>query len=188
MKNLVCESLEEYRQLRLLLEQSGKFEEVEQLDEDWRTKMKKGLVGAAMAGSLLGGMPRQAHSQTKEPEQTQQNAENVYKDNLTFLKDHRIQLGEGSSNKEFRHKAEMVLWKNATYRFSMATADTSVGKLVMKLKDISNKTVLTSIDPKTKEISSTIDFTCPKTGVYYMYYDFDEGKSGSGLATIYLVQ
>lgn len=55
MKRIVCESLEEYNQLN-------------KIDENW----KKGLVGAAMIGSLIAGMPKQIQAQSSEPVKTEQ--------------------------------------------------------------------------------------------------------------------
>ena len=55
MKKLVCESLYEFRELQ-------------ELDEDWKDKVKKGLIGAAMVGSLMGGIPKQAQAQTQMKE------------------------------------------------------------------------------------------------------------------------
>jgi len=46
-----------------------------------------------------------------------------------YLKDFRIQLSKGSPGEELRYKAQMSLWKNTKYRFSMCNADDSQGSL-----------------------------------------------------------
>ena len=48
-------------------------------------------------------------------------------ENAKYLKDFRIQLGKAATQSEFRYKANMSLWKNTKYRFSMCNAENSKG-------------------------------------------------------------
>ena len=105
-----------------------------------------------------------------------------------YLKDFRIQLGEGSAHSEFRYKANLSLWKNTKYRFSMCTADGSTGQLILNMMDDMNKPVLLSTDPKTRTVYSYVDFICNKSGIYHIYYDFTDGHSGSGVSIVSLIQ
>jgi hypothetical protein len=105
-----------------------------------------------------------------------------------YLKDFRIQLGEGSAQSEFRYKTNLSLWKNTKYRFSMCTADGSTGQLILNMTDDTNKQVLSSADPKTGSVYPFVDFICNKSGIYHIYYDFTDGHSGSGVSIVSLIQ
>jgi hypothetical protein len=99
-----------------------------------------------------------------------------------YLKDFRVQLGKAPKPGELRFKAQMSLWKNTTYRFSMCNSEESKGKLILSLKDDANKTVLSSFDPKTGKIYPFVNFTCNKSGIYQLNYDFTAGfRCRSGL-------
>lgn len=105
-----------------------------------------------------------------------------------YLKDFRIQLGIGTKGDQYRYKANMSLWKNTRYRFTMCTADGSSGNLVLKIYDDANKPVLSSLDPETGNTYSYVDLVCNKSGIYHIYYDFTEARSGSGVSIVSLVQ
>lgn len=108
--------------------------------------------------------------------------------NTRYLKDFRIQLGKGSSSGEMRFKAQMSLWKNTKYRFSMCNTDDSQGQLILTIKDESNKVVLSSYDQNTKKVYPFIDFICNKSGIYTLNYDFNEGNQGSGVGVVSMVR
>src|SRR5665811_1043640 len=50
--------------------------------------------------------------------------------NAKYLKDFRIQLGKGAAQSDLRYKANMSLWKNTKYRFTMCNAENSKGQLL----------------------------------------------------------
>jgi hypothetical protein len=108
--------------------------------------------------------------------------------NAKYLKDFRIQLGKASSAGELRYKAQMSLWKNTKYRFSMCNAEDSKGKLILRIKDDANKIVLSSFDPKTGKTYPYIDFICNKSGIYQLNYDFSEGQQGSGVGVVSMIK
>lgn len=108
--------------------------------------------------------------------------------NAKYLKDFRIQLGKASSSGELRYKAQMSLWKNTKYKFSLCNADDSQGKLILTIKDDANKVVLTSYDQKTKKIYPSIEFICNKSGIYQLGYDFLNGEPGSGVGVVSLIR
>jgi mRNA-degrading endonuclease RelE of RelBE toxin-antitoxin system len=105
-----------------------------------------------------------------------------------YLKDFRVQLGKGENQKELRYKANMSLWKNTKYRFSMCNADNSGGRLILTIKDETNKVVLTTYDNKTGKIYASIDFTCNKSGIYQLSYDFENWQQGSGVGIVSMVR
>ena len=105
-----------------------------------------------------------------------------------YLKDFRIQLGQAASDSEFRYKANMSLWKNTRYRFTMCTSDNSRGQLILNILDDSDKTVLSSRDTKTDVIYPFVDLICNKSGVYQIYFDFTEHQSGSGVTIVSMIQ
>jgi hypothetical protein len=108
--------------------------------------------------------------------------------NTRYLKDFRVQLGKGSRAGEMRYKAQMSLWKNTKYRFSMCNSDDSQGQLILTIKDESNKVVLSSYDQNTKKVYPFIDFICNKSGIYTLNYDFNEGNQGSGVGVVSMVR
>ena len=105
-----------------------------------------------------------------------------------YLKDFRVQLGKAPKPGELRFKAQMSLWKNTTYRFSMCNSEESKGKLILNLKDDANKTVLSSFDPKTGKIYPFVNFTCNKSGIYQLNYDFTDGQQGSGVGVVSMIK
>ena len=108
--------------------------------------------------------------------------------NAKYLKDFRIQLGKASTQGEFRYKANMSLWKNTKYRFSMCNAENSKGQLILTIKDESNKLILSSFDKKSGKIYPFVDFECQKSGLYQVSYDFTDGQQGSGVGVVSMIK
>jgi len=105
-----------------------------------------------------------------------------------YLKDFRIQLGAAAVPGEPRYKAQMSLWKNTKYRFSLCNSEDSKGKLILSIKDNTNKVVLSSFDQKTGKTYSYVDFICNKSGIYQLNYDFIDGQQGSGVGVVSMVK
>ena len=105
-----------------------------------------------------------------------------------YLKDFRIQLAQGSPSADMRYKAQMSLWKNTKYRFSLCNSDESQGQLILTIKDVANKEILSSFDKKTGKIYPFIDFICNKSGIYTLNFDIDGGKQGSGVCVVFIVR
>lgn len=105
-----------------------------------------------------------------------------------FLKDFRIQLGKADNQTEFRYKAKMSLWKNTRYRFSMCNAENSSGKLILTIKDQTNKVILSSYDSKSGKVYPFIDFTCNKSGIYQLSFDFQNWQQGSGVGVVSMLR
>jgi hypothetical protein len=105
-----------------------------------------------------------------------------------YLKDFRIQLGKATPTTELRYKANMSLWKNTKYRFTMCNADNSKGQLFLTIKDESNKQILSSFDKKTGKTYSFVDFECQKSGIYQISYDFVDGEQGSGVGVVSMIK
>jgi hypothetical protein len=108
--------------------------------------------------------------------------------NARYLKDFRIQLGKGSNQGDLRYKANMSLWKNTKYRFTMCNAENSKGQLILTIKDEANKVILSSLDKKTGKIYSYVDFECQKSGIYQISYDFIDGQQGSGVGVVSMLK
>jgi hypothetical protein len=108
--------------------------------------------------------------------------------NAKYLKDFRIQLGKANTIGEFRYKANMSLWKNTKYRFTMCNADNSKGQLILTIKDETNKLILSSFDKKTGKIYPYVDFECQKSGLYQISYDFTDGQQGSGVGVVSMIK
>jgi hypothetical protein len=108
--------------------------------------------------------------------------------NAKYLKDFRIMLGESASRGEPRYKANMSLWKNTRYRFTMCNSDNSKGKLILNLKDDTNKVVVSSVDKKSGKTYAYVDFVCNKSGIYQLNYDFTGGQQGSAVGVVSLLK
>ncbi len=108
--------------------------------------------------------------------------------NAKYLKDFRIQLGKANTGSEPRYKANMSLWKNTRYRFTMCNSDESTGQLILNIKDASNKLVLSSFDQKSGKTYPYVDFVCNKSGIYQLFYDFTNGQQGSGVGVVSMVK
>ena len=105
-----------------------------------------------------------------------------------YLKDFRVQLGKAANQNELRYKANMSLWKNTKYRFTMCNSEDSKGELILSIKDGTNKVVLSSFDQKTGKTYAFIDFTCNKSGIYQLNYDFINGQPGSGVGIVSMIK
>ncbi len=105
-----------------------------------------------------------------------------------YIKDFNIQLGEQYSQNGFRYKSTMSLRENTVYRFTMCTAENSKGQLILNITDDTGSLVISSYDPKTSAALPYVDFTCQKSGIYKIYFDFTEGKSGSGVSIVSMIQ
>jgi len=105
-----------------------------------------------------------------------------------YLKDFRVQLGKAATAGEFRYKAQMSLWKNTKYRFTMCNSEGSQGKLIMSIRDDANKVVLSSYDQKTGKTYPYVDFICNRSGIYQLSFDFTEGQQGSGVGVVSMVK
>jgi hypothetical protein len=108
--------------------------------------------------------------------------------NAKYLKDFRIQLPISAAKSELRYKANMSLWKNTKYRFSLCNSEDSKGQLILNIKDDANKIILSSFDQKTGKTYSFVDFICNKSGIYQLNYDFSNGQKGSGVGVVSMVK
>jgi hypothetical protein len=108
--------------------------------------------------------------------------------NAKYLKDFRVQLGKGSARADYRFKANMSLWKNTKYRFTLCNTEDSKGTLILSVKDDANKTVLSSFDQKTGKTYPFVDFLCNKSGIYQLSFDFTEGQQGSGVGVVSMLK
>jgi hypothetical protein len=109
-------------------------------------------------------------------------------ENAKYLKDFRIQLGKAATQGDLRYKANMSLWKNTKYRFTMCNAENSKGQLILSIKDEANKLILSSFDKKTGKVYSFVDFECQKSGIYQISYDFTDGQQGSGVGVVSMIK
>lgn len=105
-----------------------------------------------------------------------------------YLKDFRIQLGAAAVPSEPRYKAQMSLWKNTKYRFTMCNSDNSKGQLILTVKDNNDKLVLSSYDSKSGKTYPFVDFECNKSGIYQINYDFVNGQKGSGVGIVSMIK
>jgi hypothetical protein len=108
--------------------------------------------------------------------------------NTTYLKDFRVQLGQGAQQNELRYKQVFPLSKNMKYKFTLCNAENSKGALIMKLSDDTGRQVLASYDQKSGKTYASVEFVCNKTGTYHLYFDFLNFQQGLGVGVISLVK
>jgi hypothetical protein len=108
--------------------------------------------------------------------------------NTRYLKDFRIQLGKAVVGNELRYKANISLWKNTKYRFTMCNTEDSKGQLILNVTDAANKLILSSFDQKTGKTYPYIDFFCNKSGIYQLNYDFTNGQQGTGIGVVSMLK
>ncbi len=108
--------------------------------------------------------------------------------NAKYLKDFRVQLSKSTTTGELRYKAQMSLWKNTKYRFSLCNSEDSKGQLILTIKDDANKVVLSSFDQKLGKAYPFVIFECYKSGIYTLNYDFLDGQQGSGVGVVSMVR
>jgi hypothetical protein len=104
-----------------------------------------------------------------------------------YLKDFRVQLGKSDAS-ELRYKANISLWKDMKYRFTMCSMDGSLGTLILNMKNDASQIVLSSFDEKTGKAYSSVDFICKKSGIYQLSYDFANNKQGSGVGLVCVIK
>lgn len=107
---------------------------------------------------------------------------------VKYLKDFRVQLGKAEETGELRFKANISLWKDMKYRFTMCNMDESKGALILNMKDDASKVVLSSFDEKTGKTYTSVDFICKKSGIYQLSYDFTPDKQGSGVGLVSVIK
>jgi len=107
---------------------------------------------------------------------------------VTYLKDFRIQLGSGDKEAGLRYKGIFPMSKNMKYKFTLCTAEKSVGLLIMNITDNSGRKLLSSYDPQSGKTFQSVEFQCNKTGTYNINFDFMNHSSGSGIGIISLVR
>lgn len=105
-----------------------------------------------------------------------------------YLKDFRIQLGKSTDPGELRFKANISLWKNMKYRFSLCSTDDSKGLLIVNVKDDANNVVLSSYDKKTGKSYNYVDYICNKSGIFQLSFDFTNDEQGSGVGIVSIVK
>lgn len=108
--------------------------------------------------------------------------------NAKYLKDFRIQLRDGKQGAEMRFTSAISLSKGVIYRFTLCNEGNSKGKLIMNLKNSSDKVVISSWDEKTGSMKVNLDFKCKKSGLYKICCDFNNGQAGSGIAVVSVLQ
>lgn len=105
-----------------------------------------------------------------------------------YLKDFRIQLGKATESSGPRYKANISLWKDMKYRFTMCNSEDSKGQLILSVTDEASKTVVTSFDKKSGKAFTIVDFTCNKSGIYQVNFDFSNDEAGSGVGMISIIK
>lgn len=109
-------------------------------------------------------------------------------DNTAYLKDFRVQLPKATPNAAAPvYKANMYLMKNMKYRFSLCNSAEFKGELIVTLYD-EDKKLISSLNESTGKQYSSIDFICNKTGLYTLWFAFNNGEQGSGVSVVSMIK
>lgn len=104
---------------------------------------------------------------------------------VTYSNDFKIKLIEGTPAPKSR--ATIALTKNVVYRFVIVSSRDLPGQGIFKLYD-NNKVVLSNYQEATDNIIDVIDFTCMKTGPYFLFSEFKDGLAGNAVLGVYIVK
>jgi len=102
----------------------------------------------------------------------------------TYLKDFKIQLQKAEKNQPVPvHRVSVVLNAGTTYKFSVCNAPEYEGAAIIQLYD-SNRLLGSSLNLQTGKLMKEFMMQCSKTGVYYMFVSFQDGKEGCAAAIL----
>lgn len=134
MKKIVCESL-------------GEFQEIYNLDEDWKSKLAKGMMGASMIAGSMGAMPHTAYGQN-EPTKIEQTQETVQQ---KIEKLNKLSAESTKNNKEMTQFLDNPKFDAGDPAFDKVWKDS----VMPRYKELStrNKIILTEITKLTDEIT-----------------------------------
>lgn len=106
----------------------------------------------------------------------------------TYLKDFKIQLEKAEKNQPVPvHRVSVVLNAGTTYKFSVCNAPEYEGAAIIQLYD-SNRLLGSSLNLTNGKLMKEFMMQCSKTGVYYMFVSFQEGKEGCAAAILSYVE
>jgi hypothetical protein len=106
----------------------------------------------------------------------------------TYLKDFRIKLDRAERNKPAPvQRLSIVLNKGTTYKFSVCDAPEYEGKAIIQLYD-GSRMMGGTLNLSTGKVFSEFEFVCSKTGVYFVFVSFQEGKEGCSAAILSYVE
>lgn len=105
-----------------------------------------------------------------------------------YLKDFRVKLDKAEKNKPIPVKrVSVVLNKGTTYHFSVCNAAEYEGNAVIQLYD-SSKLLGSTLNMATGKLYDNFELACTKTGVYYIFISFKDGKEGCAAAILSYVE
>ena len=103
---------------------------------------------------------------------------------FVYVQDYRAKLKKGKKGKPNPiMKYSIILTKGTRYRFVGASAQDFDGRLVMDLYAGAGK-MGSNYDKNRAKFYDAIEFTCKRSGLYYLVLSFDEGKEGCGTAVM----
>jgi len=107
-------------------------------------------------------------------------------ENTTYLKDYVIKLPKAGEKANLPvYKADFLMMKKQSYRFTMCNAESSNGELILALYDKDKLVITSKVGDK---VYNSFDFTCNKTGKYTLWYTFNNGQQGMGVGIVSLLK
>ncbi|MFQ3579082.1 MAG: hypothetical protein SNJ71_02945 [Bacteroidales bacterium] len=106
----------------------------------------------------------------------------------TYLKDFKVQLAKAEKNAPAPvHRISVVLNAGTTYKFSICNAPEFEGKAIIQIYD-SSRLLGSSVNLETGKLYKEFMMACTKTGVYYLFISFQDGKEGCAAAILSYVE
>lgn len=102
----------------------------------------------------------------------------------TYLKDFAVKLDKAEKNQPAPvQRISVVLNKGTTYKFSVCNAPEYEGQAIIQLYD-SNRLLGSTLNLSTGKLYKDFMLECSKTGVYYIFVSFQDGKEGCAAAIL----
>ena len=109
-------------------------------------------------------------------------------ENTTYLKDFRVQLPKATTaSTPPVYKANMYLMKNMKYRFCLCNSPESNGELIITIYDEATE-LISSLNKSTGKKYGSVDFICNKTGLYTLWFAFNNGEQGTGVSVVSMIK
>ncbi len=146
--------------------------------------MKK-LIIAIVAGLI--GFATHGFAQENEIDKLVEQCANSAGNDATYLKDFKVKLNKGPSEKPPVARFPLVLSKNNIYRFSICDSEQYAGKGILRLYD-SSKLIFSTYNPESGQEYNPFNFKCQKTGIYHVFISFIDGKPGTAVGILSYVE
>lgn len=102
-------------------------------------------------------------------------------DTFTYTKDFKIKLKEVVQSRDEKYvSVSVMLNKGTKYRFVLDDAKEYEGRLIFELFSDRGRQ-LSSYEPVVEKHYTVLEYTCNRSGMYFMNFEFKDAKEGCGV-------